>query len=133
VSTERPRLRFLLDEGAPRSVGRYLESRGHEVIYFDAALMPGSPDVLVAKTAEANDAILIALDGDMKTLAKRAGIGSGRFKRLSLLKLSCQEPVAAKRVEQAMSLIEAEWTISDAKAARRLFVEIGNDVIKTFR
>jgi hypothetical protein len=103
------------------------------VIHFDAALMPGSPDVLVARTAEANDAILIALDGDMKLLAKRAGIGGGRFKRLSLRKLSCREPVAAKRVEQAMSPIETEWTISDAKAARRLFVEIGNDVIKTFR
>ena len=133
MSTERPRLRFLLDEGAPRSVGRYLESRGHDVIYFDAALMPGSPDVLVAKTAEANDAILIALDGDMKTLAKRAGIGGGRFKRLSLLKLSCREPTAAQRVEQAISLIENEWTISDAKAARRLFVEIGDAFIKTFR
>jgi predicted nuclease of predicted toxin-antitoxin system len=53
--------------------------------------MPGSPDVLVAKTAEANDAILIALDGDMKTLAKRAGISGGRFKRLSLLKLRRRE------------------------------------------
>lgn len=78
MTTDGQRLRFLLDEGVPHSVGRYLESRGHEVIYFDAALMPGSPDVLVAKTAEANDAILIALDGDMKALAKRAGIGGGR-------------------------------------------------------
>lgn len=133
MSSARPKLRFLLDEGAPRSVGRYLESRGHEIIFFDAALMPGSPDVLVAKTAEANDAILIALDGDMKTLAKRAGISGGRFKRLSLLKLSCREPTAAKRVEHAISLIENEWIISDAKAARRLFVEIGDSFIKTFR
>lgn len=133
MSADRQRLRFLLDEGVPRSVGRYLEGRGHEVIYFDVALMPGSPDVVVAKTAEVNDAILIALDGDMKTLAKRAGIGRERFKRLSLLKLSCRETAAAQRVEQAISLIENEWTISAAKKARRLFVEIGDAFIKTQR
>lgn len=133
MSESRPRLRFLLDEGAPRSVGKFLEEQDHEVIYFNEALVPGSPDVLVAKIAEANDAILVAVDGDMKTLAKRAGISGGRFKRLSLLKLSCREPAAARRVEQALSFIEHEWAISDEKAARRRYVEIGDGFLKTFR
>lgn len=127
------RLRFLLDEGAPRSVGRLLEEHGHEVIYFAEALTPGSPDVLVAKAAEANEAILVAVDGDMKELAKRAGIGGGRFRQLSLLKFSCREPMAAKRLAQALSLVEHEWAVSEEKAARRLFVEISDGFIKTHR
>jgi hypothetical protein len=33
--------------------------------------------------------------------------------------------LAAKRLEQAMSLIEHEWQFSSEKASRRLWVEIG--------
>jgi hypothetical protein len=85
------------------------------------------------RSREANDAILVACDGDMRRSAKRYGIGNGRFKKLSLIKFTTTAPRYASRAEQAMSLIEHEWTISQAKAGRRLFVEIMTDVIRTMR
>ena len=128
-----PKLRLFLDEGVPDSVGKVFSDAGHKVIYLRDAIAPSSPDVLVCAAAESNNAILVALDGDMKEIAKGHGLGGGRFKRLSLVKLSCPEPMAANRVKFALSLIEHEWLISGEKSARRLFIEIGTQVIKTFR
>ena len=88
---------------------------------------------MVCAAAQANDAILVAFDHDMKQLAQRYGIGSGRFKRLCLIKFLCPEPMAAKRLEQAMSLIEHEWLVSSEKVARRLFVEVGKQFLRTNR
>jgi predicted nuclease of predicted toxin-antitoxin system len=88
---------------------------------------------LVCAAAEANDAILVALDGDMKTLAQRRGVGQRRFRKLSLIKISCKATRASDRLTDAMSLIEHEWNHSEGQADRRLFVEIGADVIRTFR
>jgi predicted nuclease of predicted toxin-antitoxin system len=122
-----------LDEGVPVSVGRVFETRGHEVIYLAEALQPGSPDPLVCAAAEANDAILVAHDGDMREHARRHGVGQRRFRRLSLIKLSCRESQAARRVDEAMALIEAEWERSQGSDDRRIFVEIKKSVILTRR
>jgi predicted nuclease of predicted toxin-antitoxin system len=97
------------------------------------AVATGSPDPLVCAAAEANDAILVALDHDMRSLAQRRGIGQRRFRKLSLIKLSCKATRAAERVRAAMSLIEHEWLYSEGQNDRRLFIDIGSDVIRTFR
>lgn len=133
MNRSRPKLRVFLDEGVPVSVGNTFEAHGHEVVPLEAAVKRGSPDVMVCAAAQANDAILVAFDHDMKQLARRYGIGSGRFKRLSLIKFLCPEPMAAKRLEQAMSLIEHEWLVSSEKVARRLFVEVGKQFLRTNR
>jgi len=127
------RLRFFLDEGVPHAVGRKLLEFGHEVIYLQDATATGSPDQLVCAVAEANEAILVALDGDMKQLVKRQGIGDRRYRKLSLLKLSCREPRAAERIDASMTLIEHEWNFSAGTSDRRLFVEIGDRAISTKR
>lgn len=129
----RPVLRLFLDEGAPHSVGECFSSAGHTVIYFTDAAVPGSPDQLVCAVAEANDAVLVAFDRDMRVLAQRRGIGRNRFRRLSLIYLSCRETKAAARVQEAMSLIEHEWRLASGKRDRRIFVEVGDDMIRTFR
>jgi hypothetical protein len=92
-------------------------------------------DDVVCTTALANDAILLAIDPDMKRFPKRYGIshGSPRYANLSLIWIGCNEVLAAKRLEQAMSLIEHEWKVSDEKAARRLWIEIGPHHIRTYR
>jgi len=133
LNDKKPALRFLLDEGVPRSAGDVLEKHGHEVIYFEEALQKGSADQVVCKAAIINDAILVALDGDMKQIAREHGVGSGRFKKLNLLKISCSEPQAAKRLEQTITLIEHEWNVSDKKQGRRLFVEISKTYVKSNR
>lgn len=129
----RPQLRFFLDEGVADSVGRFLESEGHIVIYLRDSITTGSKDPLVCIAAEANEAILVAHDADMKGLAKRHGVTNGRFKKLNLVKLSCPEPRAVDRLRASLSLIEHEWMVADGKKARRLFVEILKDVIRTMR
>ena len=128
------RLKFFLDEGVPDSVARTLRDKGHEAtVLRESGVATGSSDQVVATFAEVTDSILVALDRDMKQIAKLAGVGNGRFTRLNLLKLSCPEPMAAKRVADAMSLIEHEWTIEQGKRTRRIYVEIGISVMRTWR
>jgi len=124
-----------LDESVPNAVGRVLEEAKHKVIYLNKGdLVPrGSTDQLVAAFAVRNDSILVATDGDMKSIAKGHGITSSLYAKLNLLKLSCPEPAAADRVRMAMTLIEHEWHVSSDAPGHRLFVEIMSAVIRTNR
>lgn len=133
MTSQIPELRVFLDEGVPRSVGGCFENHGHTVLYFTDAAVPGSPDPLVASIATENNAVLVAVDGDMRKLAQRRGIGQNRYKMLSLIKLSCPETEAAARLEEAMSLIEHEWSLAKDPSKRRIFVEIGKNYIRTVR
>jgi predicted nuclease of predicted toxin-antitoxin system len=127
-------MRFLLDEGVPVSVGTVLANAGHEVIFFDSSgLAKGSADPVVCAAAEANDAILVAADHDMKRLAKGHGITPARFKTLGLIRFECPKPMAARRMEAALSLVEHEWTKVDGVDCVRLFVVLGETVMRTHR
>jgi predicted nuclease of predicted toxin-antitoxin system len=107
---------------------------GHTLIPFEEVLSRGSVDDLVCVAAEANDALLVAYDNDMKQMAQRHGITPARFKRLNLLKFECAEPNAADRLEEAMSLLEHEWEVSrQSGGSRRVFVVIGRQVLRTHR
>ena len=88
---------------------------------------------MVSEVALRNDAILVAVDRDMRRIASRHGVGSTRFKRLHLLQFLCAEPQAVHRVREALSLIEHEWEIAQRRAARRFWVEIGDSFIRTQR
>jgi predicted nuclease of predicted toxin-antitoxin system len=125
-------LKLFLDEGVPDSVGKCFEEAGHSVIYGNI-VSPGAPDQLVSAISEANEAILVALDADMKRIARQHGVGKVRFRRLSLIKLSCRETRAAARVRVSMSLIEHEWRVANRRGERRIFIEIGDSIIRTFR
>ena len=126
-------MKFLLDEGVPVSVGKVLRNAGHEVIFFnESGLATGSADPVVCTAAETNDAVLVAADGDMKQLARGHGIKPARFKKLCLLKLECRKPDAARRTQQALTLIEHEWRIVQ-ETSGRFFVVIGKSSIRTHR
>jgi predicted nuclease of predicted toxin-antitoxin system len=114
-------------------VAKAFAEAGHEALLLRDNLATGSPDQLVCAAAEINECILVALDGDMKQLASRHGVGAKRYKKLSLIKLSCFEPNAANRVRAAMSLIEHEWVYGAANKDRRIFIEISDKVIRTVR
>ena len=130
--TERPRLRFFLDQGVPNSVGRAFEESGHYVIYGNRVLMPRDPDQKVCVDAQANNCILVAVDRDMRRIAKENGVSQSRFAALSFVHLMCNEVAAAQRVREAMSLIEHEWTVPGDRL-RRLHVEILPALIRTRR
>ncbi len=131
----KPVLKFALDEGAPDSVGAVLQQAGHKVIYLNrgSALPRGAKDQLVCEFAMINDAVLVAVDGDMRQIARAHGISNSRYKSLNLLKLSCRETHAAARVRAAMTLIEHEWHCSLGSDGRRLFIEVMDSSIKTNR
>lgn len=106
---------------------------GYTLIPFEDVVTRGSRDELVCIAAEANEALLVAFDNDMKQLARRHGVAPPRFKRLNLLKFECEEPRAADRLGEAMSLLEHEWEIRARFPSRRVFVVIGRNVIRTHR
>jgi len=135
VKFRKPKLRFALDEGVPNSVDRIIKARGHSVAYLnEGTYIPrGSKDTLVCAFAVVNNFILVAMDGDMKAIAKGHGVSKTDYAKLNLLKISCHETDAAARVEASMTLIEHEWYVNSGAPARRLFVEIMKTVIRTNR
>ena len=129
-------MRFLVDQCVPESVARTLENHGHEVIRLRERIAPDSPDSLVAAVSEANDAILVTMDGDFRKIASSHGVGSRRYRRLSLLRFEkCRESRAARRLEAAMSLILHEWEFGreNRPAERRMYVVIMEATIRTHR
>lgn len=129
-------MRLFVDQCVPESVAKTLEKHGHEVIRLRERIAPDSPDTLVAAVSEANNAILVTMDGDARTIASRYGVGSRRFRRLSILRFEkCRESRAAKRIDDAMSLIEHEWAIGGGKESkdRRMFVVVTDGTIRTNR
>jgi predicted nuclease of predicted toxin-antitoxin system len=133
VTAARPVLKLFLDEGVPDSVGHVFMEAGHQVHFLNKTVARGSSDHLVCVIADINDAILVALDGDMKRIAQGYGAGGRKFLKLGLVKISCFEPNAANRVRTAMTLIEHEWMFTEGKAGRRIFIEISDAVIRSFR
>lgn len=110
-----------------------IEEAGHKAIRHNDVLAEGATDVVVCETAMKNNAILVAVDTDMKRLTRRFKPETERFKKLSVIHIGCNAPMAAKRMEQALSLIEHEFGISRKKAASRVWMEITNHHITTFR
>lgn len=127
-------MKFLLDEGVPVSVGKVLSAAGHEVIQFnDSGLAKGTPDAVVCAAAQSHDAILVAADADMKTLARGHGITPARFRRMGLMQFQCPKPMAAIRAAAALSLIEHEWEKVMSGHCSRLHLVLGEQMMRTHR
>jgi predicted nuclease of predicted toxin-antitoxin system len=93
-------MRLFVDHCVPESVPKMLEERGYTVIRLREKTAPDSPDSLVAAVPEANNAVLVTMDGDFKTIAARTGIGQRRYRRLSLIRFEkCRESQAAHRLK----------------------------------
>jgi predicted nuclease of predicted toxin-antitoxin system len=135
LSKPKVKLRVLLDAGVPDSVGKKFEEFGHVVIYHREVLPETTPDDAVCATALESNAILVAIDADMKQFAKRYGVTpkGDRFDKLNIIRLCCDEVQAAHRLEQALPLIEQEWDFRQRKKARRMWVDIRAHSITTHR
>lgn len=127
-------MRFFIDHNVPESVAKALEKAGYAVIRLREKTAPNSPDLLVAAVSEANNAILVTMDADFKSIAARTGIGARRYRKLSLIRFEkCRESQAANRLETAMSLIEHEWNVGNGQHDRRMFIVITQHAIRTHR
>ena len=130
-----PQLKVLLDEGAPHSAAEPFAQSGYKTIFHGDVLDNGASDEMVAITAMLNEAVLIAVDLDMKRLARRFGAArdGGKFEKLDLIWIGCDPVMAAKRLSHSMSFIEHEWEVRCEKAARRMWVSIENHRLTTYR
>lgn len=104
------KLRCLLDNDVPDSVGAVLVSHGHTVIHVRDILPTDLSDPLVATVSELEGTILVTCDSDYKVVAPRIPKGHrARFRKLSRIALECTQPQASKRMQAAMSFIEHEF------------------------
>jgi predicted nuclease of predicted toxin-antitoxin system len=127
-------MRLLLDHNVPRSVGDVFRECGHTVVLVAEILPTDSPDPLIATVSEQDGAILVSCDSDFRQIAPRIPVGQRqRFRRLSRISLRCNETQAAARVEEAMTLIEAEFEIAQRRSDKRMMIEIQKAGIKTYR
>nr|WP_258571358.1 DUF5615 family PIN-like protein [Flavimaribacter sediminis] len=125
---------MLLDEGVPVSVGKVFEKAGHDVTYFNnSGLAKGAADPIVCAAAAASDAILVAADHDMKTLAKGHGITNARFKKMGLIRFECEKPKASERCSEALSLIEHEEQLVLKGLCERVFVVVAKATLRVHR
>jgi hypothetical protein len=71
----------------------------------------------------------------MNQMARRYGVTpkGDRFATLNVIRLCCNEVLASKRLAQAMTLIENEWSFAEGKTARRLWIDVAAHFIRTNR
>ena len=132
MSPEENRLKLFVDHNVAESAARVFESAGHALRRLRRVLPRDAPDDLVAAMVVAAGEILITHDKDFKQLARRAGVARRHFDRLDLIKLSCAEFDAAKRLTAFMSLIEHEWRYTRAHGMR-MFLDIGAVALRVER
>lgn len=127
-------MHFVLDENVAKSVAMALERKGYEVRSILDYLAEGSPDELVADTAEKLGAVLISHDGDFKQIAPRVPDGQKtRFKKLSRIHLRVVEFNAASRIEFVFDFIEGEFSAARSRRDKRLHIQIGESYIRSER
>jgi predicted nuclease of predicted toxin-antitoxin system len=116
------------------SACKFLEARGHDVIRLKDVLPTDSPDPIVAKVAQENEAILLSHDGDFERIAPRIATGQKvRFKKLSRIHLKCENAQAQVRLAAAIELVEFEWAGAQKRRDKRIHIVIQPAGIKTHR
>jgi predicted nuclease of predicted toxin-antitoxin system len=124
----------LFDHNVPDSVAQVFRDHHHTVVFLRDIMAVDSPDPVVATVADMDGAILVSCDHDFDAIAPRVLKGMrARFRRLSRLSIRCAEFHAARRVEEAMELIELEYKIAQSRPDKRMFIEIKTTGIKTNR
>jgi hypothetical protein len=118
-------IRFLIDENAPQSIGRFLESRGHEVLHVGEQFAKRTPDSALVVAAEFAGLVVITFDRDFKRLVTQLPPGTRtRFNRQAgRISLRMHEPRALARVEELIDVIEVSYQFALARD-RRFIMQI---------
>jgi len=127
-------LHLLLDHNVPDSVADVFRARSHTVALLREIMPTDSPDPVVATVGDMDGAVLVSCDRDFDSIAPRILKGMRtRYRKLSRIAIRCTEFHAARRIEEAMALIELEWATAQNRADKRMFIEILTSGIKTNR
>ena len=119
-------MRFLTDECVQDSVGQFLQERGHEVVRARDVFAPKTPDPVIAKQADDDQAIVITNNSkDFKALISRLPGGRARYRHAGLITFEgCEGPTAARRLEQLIESIEFEADLLTKHQDQRLIITI---------
>jgi hypothetical protein len=78
--------------------------------------------------------ILISDDQDFTQIAgRRPNAKVGRFRKLSRINMKCKHAVAVKRLAAAMTLIEFEYEMAQARRDKRMIIDVQPTLIRTLR
>jgi predicted nuclease of predicted toxin-antitoxin system len=111
----KPVIPFFTDQNVPDSTGKALLSAGHALTRLRDVMLTTSPDPIVAIACAENSQVLVSHDNDFKAVAKRLQMSQRQYRRLHRVDLRCFEPEGAQRMLDAMSLIEHEWQVAQAR------------------
>src|SRR5687767_10166788 len=127
-----PIIPFFTDHNVPESVGDYLLSMKHGVTRLRHVMSPESPDPVIAVACSKSGQVLISHDNDFKQITRRLNITHRQYHNsLHRIALRCDEPKSAKRVAEALAVIEREWIELDGNLP--MVIEIGNQHIRINR
>lgn len=123
---------FFTDQNVPDSVGDALLAHKHHVIRLRDVMDGNTPDPIIAIACAADGQVLISFDKDFRQLSKRLNITQKQYHRsLHRIQMRCSEPNGARRIIEAISVIESEWKL--ASHSRPMVIEISDVAIRIVR
>lgn len=119
-------MHLLTDQNVPEDVVNVFRTHGHHVLLSREVFRQDSPDPLIALGGAIEGLIIVTHDKDFKRLSKllpqgfKGLEGSRHYGRIQL---ACDELIAADRVDELMSIIEAHYD-SASRRRKRLMLQI---------
>jgi predicted nuclease of predicted toxin-antitoxin system len=131
-----PRLKapipFFTDQNVPDSVGQAIIDAGHELVRLRDVMDADTPDPIIAVACSRNGHVLVSHDNDFRQVSKRLKITQRQYQNtLHRIQLRCLEPESAQRVQDAMTIIEAEWVYP--RMGKPMVIEISTSSIRILR
>lgn len=131
-SAKRRQIPFFTDQNVPDSVGDYVVAVGHTVVRLRDAMPTTTKDPVVAVACSNGGHVLITHDNDFRAAAGRLHLTKRQYNgALHRILMKCPEPVGARRLELAMSVVELEWARSSQ--SQPLSIEIHEHTIRIIR
>lgn len=123
---------FFTDQNVPDSVGETLIDSGHKLTRLRDVMDCRTADPIIGVACAEGGHVLVSHDNDFRATSKRLQITQRQYQRsLHRIQLRCPEPRSAKRVRDAMAIIELEWRL--VTPTRPMVIEINAGSIKICR
>lgn len=131
---ERVVIPFFTDNNVPDGVGQAIINAGHGLTRLRNVMLPETSDQVIAVACSRSGHVLVTADNDFRGsgASKRLGITNRQYRTtLHRIQLRCEPPRSARRIQDAMSLIEHEWLLLDG--TRPMVIEIRDELIRLMR
>lgn len=125
---------FFVDNCVAESVPKLLEKEGHDIVRLRDVMPPDTKDPVVAIAAASSNRVLITTDKDFRQIAKTLNMTRRESQKLHRVALRCADSKSAKRMQEAIPLIEFEWSRHlESMSMVPFLVEITDTAIRVVR